>query len=160
MKGTNVVNLYHYTINTKHLKISLRKEINPATMENMGEFLDKMLSSGRPTPSDVPVSLYELIPLNEFKNYSVRFAHHSKTNAEAQVEFFVHDELAARFFLINNPRALWQFCKTIDLPRPKRPELPACFTHLETDRIPANVSLWLGDFERCLAWAWFERVKH
>lgn len=40
-----------------------------------------------------------------------------------------------------------------DFAAPRQPELPWCAVVLHYP-IPAD---WLGDFERCLAWAWFTR---
>lgn len=43
------------------------------------------------------------------------------------------------------------------VPAPQEPEAPWCAVLLhKTLPLGGDATLWLGDFERCVAWAWIE----
>lgn len=144
--------LTHITITTGHTRPSWRHEIEPGALRATGELLAQALPHGRvPLPVD-PAGLLMQIT----------------TEGRELVGTIWHDDAPLVTFgvALDAGAALWRMLSTgapttarsgIDPGRP--PAAPWCAARMEPGIVlMADVAPMLGDLERCVAWAWLDRL--
>lgn len=132
--------LDHYTIRTGHLRRSPRSEVG-----------DEIITMLRPmlTPGS------HVIP--GFEAYECRTSVHggtlTGTVAKGPAEI-------ATIYVCTDAAGLADAIETTGAKPTKPLSAPACLVDLHPAlALASDASSWLGDFERCLAWAWIEARK-
>lgn len=148
--------MLHYTLNTGHSRESPRSEVSQAAID----LLTPMLAGGEfPIPgTSAMVSVDTDGPMLCALVYLVRGSEEIHL-----VQIVVND--------MDDDDALWALVEseylhdtdtgplaTCDMAPPKKPaSVPWCAITLDLDSASEIEQMeWLGDFERCLAWAWIE----
>lgn len=159
----------HITLATGHLRRSPRAEVSDDTIAVLVPWLASAMASGAP-PAPLPGKAFAGFSAKALVGHGAlvctvygpasRFPHLSGL-AEAQdgaplVTFGVAQRS-------RHSKALWAALVAVSDVPPKceMPEAPWCGVVLHQP-LPAfpDASEWLGDFERCVAWAWISRNTH
>lgn len=147
--------LWHVTLNTGHGRRSPRSEVTPAAIEAVGRNLDEALAAGTFIPLVGP-SGYLLKADAVGASLMASVAAERDGKPMPLVTFGV--ALKAR----NAPR-LWRLLHDVEeYDFATDPEVvakpPWCAVRLyDTIGLDMAAMAWLGDFERCVSWAWIER---
>lgn len=157
--------LQHITINTGHSRWSDPDEVSPDALTTTAELLDRALAAGRAIPlAPSALSHYALEATVDGGALLATVSgpvgpHVPGRPHRGQTTPIVTIAVARRN---RQARALWTMIWAMH--DPAAPEVPrstpwaAALLYLALDRHP-HAQRWLGDFERCLAWAWIERRK-
>ncbi len=140
----------HLTLNTGHQRRSLRSEVRDDVIDHTRELLADAIDAGGDV--DMPVPGYRL--------YVEPFG----SRRAALCTVYRHAEPIATIGIAARPaRALWGQLIALrhrlepDAPPLGEPQAPWCAVMLlPAIREAADALDWLGDFERCAAWAWIE----
>ena len=151
--------LEHVTITTAHTRWSPRSEVSDDTIHQVKEMLDSAL----PIVDDVipKGSFFTGIP--GFPGHFAAFTPHAGT---LMVTVYNRGVSLVTFGVTGNPSTsmeLWE-CLHASAQLPvlvaadNPPQVPWCGVRIEYGLLlaPPTDTLWLGDFERCVAWAWLE----
>jgi len=143
--------IHHTTLNTGHDRRSYRHEVAGEIMPIMQDLLMRMLAGGQaalPVMEGVTVSGAaegRCLTATVWSNRTVPLVTigvAGEPECGAELWRGLHEYTDQR--LTTDPAA--------------QPPLPWCAARLEAPAILHPGALtWLGDFERCLAWAWLER---
>ena len=147
--------IYHVTLQTGHSRQSWRNEIDPEALRATADLLARALQHG---PVELPVKP---------AGYTMR----ATAEGRCMLATVLHDEDAPIVTLgvATTSRCgagLWRALVTTgdqslgNIAQP--PGAPWCAVRLEVGlQLMSDAVGWLGDFERCVAWAWLDRVhKH
>ncbi|QIG80090.1 hypothetical protein [Stakelama tenebrarum] len=142
--------LNHLTLNTGHLRRSYRSEVNPSALAHTRDLLADAIEAGGDIA--MPVDRYRL-HVEPFG--SRRAALCTVSRAAAPI---MSMGVAAR-----PARALWgqliamRHRLQLDGPELAEPDAPWCAALLLPPSDDDHGAMaWLGDLERCAAWAWIE----
>jgi hypothetical protein len=147
--------LWHVTLNTGHGRRSPRSEVSAAAIEAVGRNLDEALAAGTFVPLTGPPG-YLLKADAVGASLTASVAADSEHGPMPLVTFGV--ALRAR-----NAGRLWRLLHDVKgYDFATDPEVvakpPWCAVRLyDTIGLDMAAMAWLGDFERCAAWAWIER---
>lgn len=144
--------LHHVTLTTGHVRRSSGDEVGDAVIASLHDFIAAMITGGRPAIPNFPG--YTMTGTGEGKCLLgtvwrgdapvVTIGIAGRSTCGAKLWQILHQTLAAM-----PPLA------TAGQPCP--PE-PWCAARLEVGGILDHEAMtWVGDFERCLAWAWLGR---
>lgn len=148
--------IHHLTIQTGHTRRSWRHEIEPSALMGSAALLEAALRNGR---VDLPV---------EPAGHCLRVTGEGR----CMVATVYHDELPlVTFGVASHSRCgagLWRILCSgaivaeggCHLDPDRAPQEPWCAARLEIGitLMPDSAS-WLGDLERCIAWAWLDRLE-
>jgi hypothetical protein len=143
--------LVHVTLTTGHERLSRRTEVMPATMPVVTELLAGALSGTK-----------AVVPMPGPKTLLTAFA--SGRDLLVTVRAAGGNPLATVGVSPGPGEALWRSLHDGSaLPivtRPDRPPSgPWCAARLELGLVSQpGAAMWLGDFERCVAWVWLEQL--
>jgi hypothetical protein len=160
--------IWHISLNTGDTRQSWRHEIDQTLMPRIAQLLDAALDDDArdPTPAEMdehplgtPIPRIALpIPgyyLSATGDGRCLLASVSASDETLLVTFGVaaHARCGAGLW-----RVLTEMPKLIN-PAPTRPQAPWCAARLQPGLvIYPSAAYWLGDLERCIAWAWLDRV--
>lgn len=144
--------IHHITLTTGHTRRSWRHEIAPDLALHITAVLDESICREDGEPLPVP-------------GYRLRTTAQGRC-AVATVS--ADDEMPiVTFGVAAHARCgagLWQSLLTLAAPatpEPERPQAPWCAVHLHAGiGLHPDAAEWLGDMERCIAWAWLDRLDH
>jgi hypothetical protein len=134
----SLITLDHYTITTGHLRESPRAEVTiPLDM-----LADQLTTGVHPMPN--------------FEGYSVRSTV-AGTMLAATV-FYGPAPLVTALCVVD-AAGLAEALRLTGARPPRRLEAPACLVTVHPTIMAApDAQSWIGDWERCLAWAWVEKM--
>jgi len=147
--------LNHLTLTTGHLRRSLRTEVADEAIAACAALLDAALADEDawvPIPHAEPACSLSVMRVRRCLLVSVRGPEELLL---ATVGIAAESRCAP---------SLWRLLTEVGpaaatLPDLDRPAQPWCAARLEAGlAIYPEAAHWLGDFERCLAWAWIERI--
>lgn len=146
--------IQHITLTTGHVRHTPRREVTDATLRVMGDLLARMLASERPVP--VPhVGPYSISGAASGGGLSaIIWANGPPPEPITTIGVAPQPDGSATLW-----NSLHQGLTTPVATDPERcPAAPwvAAGLHAAAVKYPDAIG-WLGDFERCLAWAWIER---
>ena len=140
--------LSHYTLTTGHLRASPRSEVGAGIVEILAPLL---VDGAHEMPGPW--------------GYTVRVRTTGATlradvlRAEAQTPLFrLAPELLVSFWVCLDADGLKLAIREAAHPCAVDVALPACLVQIHPGLTNDQAMHWLGDFERCLAWAWIETV--
>jgi hypothetical protein len=143
--------IHHVTLNSGHDRLSYRHEVADDIMPIMQDLLARMLAGGR-------------VPLPVMDGYSLSGA--AEGRCLTATVWSDGEVPLVTIGVAGEPECgaeLWRgLHESTDQPLTTDPAaqspVPWCAARLEAPAILHPGALtWLGDFERCLAWAWLER---
>ena len=145
--------IIHFTLNTGHSRVSPRSEVGDdiiamlAPLTTPGEHVHRLPPGYRIVVPESPAGLVATVfrgatPITTFGA--------AATDADAGVVW------AALEYLVNSPAAM-QFHGEDGAPRHGRPDSLPWVAAVVLRGVGHDDTVWLADFERCLAWAWLER---
>lgn len=152
----------HTTITTGHTSRSQRSEVHDGTLKLLVPWLNKALASGVQEPLPVqPLSHYSaLASIEEGGLLLTVFAplgpHRQGVPFLGETTPLVTMGVAQR----TRHAALWpKLTALAKIERDLPAGVPWCGVALHLDALAAHrdAAGWLGDFERCIAWAWVTR---
>ncbi|NUB17294.1 hypothetical protein GAY28_36265 [Azospirillum brasilense] len=160
--------LHHITLTTGHSRRSLRSEVEPAVLDAVAPWLDRALLADEPLKAP-PVPL----PVPDLTEFS---AHIFTVPGGLVVTVYGPDNQTVppaaptpiplvTFGVARRSRSaakLWGVLLKAAPALRAPPDMPgtpwlAAVLHPSLTAFP-DAANWLGDFERCVAWAWIERV--
>lgn len=146
--------IQHITIQTGHVRRSWRHEIDPAILEQVGAILADALRGDRQIPGDPPGCILRAMRSGRCLLASVRSPEESGARIPL-VTFGVaaHSRCGA---------SLWRLLTEVPVrvSSDPCPEEPWCAVRLEAGlAVYPAAAHWLGDMERCIAWAWMDLLS-
>lgn len=154
--------LYHITLNTGHARWSERSEVQPGLLTQLGPLVtqcEREHSVEVPTPSGLML-LSSLQPETPSRHVAVWTIRHPGGPALATWAVGMRARPAAGLW-----RQLHEHARDVVTRADDAPPAPwlAAWLHALLYMTPEGFVPWvhwLGDFERCVAWAWIDEVWH
>jgi hypothetical protein len=137
-----ITSMNHYTVNTTHNRVSHRNEIPPTVIQLLSGYVQKLIDS----PNDklqIPAQAIDL------KKYSCR-AREVKTDSII-IDLFRFEALQLSITMTLNDFSVGfegvkaPYCSVF-----LYPEFSLNFIEMD----------WVGDFERCMFWAWVSLIEN
>lgn len=153
--------IWHLTLQTGHSRQSWRHEIEPGALASTAALLDAALTAERQadaTGTDdpgtpLPIPGYRMCTTDGGRCLMVS-VHHDDGALLATYGVADHARCGAK---------VWRLLTEIPAPMPhtpERPQTPWCVVRLHRGlERHVDAAHWLGDMERCIAWAWLERQR-
>ncbi len=158
--------IWHITLQTGQTRKSWRHEIDPAVLPIVGEILEAALAAGaqEPTIAEMdahPLGIIRTAPL-PVRGYNMSAT--AEGRCLVATVYAGGDDPLLSFGVAAHARCgagLWRCLTEIPEPlnpMPDRPQTPWCAAKLLPGiRMHPHAAAWLGDLQRCMAWAWLER---
>lgn len=150
--------IHHLTLTTGHTRRSWRHEIDPGVLRDLGRLLRRGIDTGR-------IDLTMIEPAGHW----VRVTPHGKCvlltvmhgDDMPLVTFGVaaHSRCGARMWrLLTQDAVVAEGAPRLSPDR--APQEPWCAARIEPGLMyRPDAAQWLGDFERCIAWAWLDHLE-
>ncbi|MDB5926469.1 MAG: hypothetical protein JWN13_5405 [Betaproteobacteria bacterium] len=138
----------HITLTTGHTRRSWRHEIDPALMPRIAELVE--------SAREETGALIQMEPECWLRIEDTRKCALITVSAHGQLPLMTmavatHARCGAQLWRLLHDTAQLKF------PERERPALPWCAVRLETGlALYPGAAHWLGDMERCVAWAWLD----